>query len=146
MLGSQVRANKSVKSTQLQASLKAAGFEANRRHVNNAKLRVKKEMALGEDDSYQLIKPFLKAFEVSCLSLFCLFALETPPTLFLFSRVEFFKHRCDFCIVTTVEVVFYRIYPSLQSQTRFSFRNFEYLNLYLRSHLNCAFFCGLCRG
>ncbi|CAM9808828.1 unnamed protein product [Phaeothamnion confervicola] len=39
----------------------AAGFEADRRHVNNAKLRVK-DMALGEDDSYQLMEPFLKAF------------------------------------------------------------------------------------
>ncbi|CAM9991474.1 unnamed protein product [Phaeothamnion confervicola] len=63
MLESQVHANKSVKSTQLQASLKAAGFEADRRHVNNAKLRVKKDMALGEDDSCQLMEPFLKAFE-----------------------------------------------------------------------------------
>jgi hypothetical protein len=60
----QIRANKSIKSTELQATLQAAGITAERRTVNNAKLQVKRDMALGAGESFGLLPPFLKAFEV----------------------------------------------------------------------------------
>jgi len=60
----QVRANKRIKSTELQSTLRAAGITAARRTVNNAKLAVKRKMALGDGDSYKLLPPFLDAFKV----------------------------------------------------------------------------------
>ena len=60
----QIRANKSIRSTELRSTLQAAGITAERRTVNNAKLQVKRRMALGADESFRLLPPFLKAFEV----------------------------------------------------------------------------------
>ena len=64
IVSSQIRANKSIKSTELQATLQAAGIEGSRRTVNNAKLQVKASMAMGNNESYELLPPFLKAFKV----------------------------------------------------------------------------------
>jgi hypothetical protein len=78
MVEAQVRANKNIKSTELQATLRASGIDVKRRTVNNAKLQVKATMAMGNIESYQLLPYFLKAFEVWACKAWRVWRLGNP--------------------------------------------------------------------